>query len=96
MTSPAFVDSNLPVISAKFRFQWEEAQGCYVLLYPEGMVRLNPSAGEILKRCNGTMNVFAIIDDLKNQFPDTDLEIDVRKFLEVANDHGWICFHSPA
>ena len=25
----------------------------WVLLYPEGMVKLNPSAGEILKRCDG-------------------------------------------
>jgi hypothetical protein len=36
-----------------FRFQWEPAQGCHVLLYPEGMVKLNQSAGEILKRCDG-------------------------------------------
>lgn len=96
MTSPAFIDNNIPVISPKFRFQWEEAQGCYVLLYPEGMVRLNSSAGEILKRCSGEMDISAIIRDLNTQFPGTDLETDVRKFLEAAYDNGWIRFHSPA
>jgi pyrroloquinoline quinone biosynthesis protein D len=32
-----------------FRLQWEPAQNAHVLLYPEGMVKLNQSAGEILK-----------------------------------------------
>ena len=36
-----------------FRLQWEPAQKAHVLLYPEGMVKLNGSAGEILKRCDG-------------------------------------------
>ncbi len=31
---------------------WRSAQGCHVLLYPEGMVKLNRSAGEILTRCD--------------------------------------------
>jgi len=39
-----------PTLSRLFRLQWEEAQNSYVLLYPEGMVKLNQSAGEILKR----------------------------------------------
>ena len=39
-----------PKLARLFRMQWEEAQGAYVLLYPEGMVKLNQSAGEILKR----------------------------------------------
>ena len=30
-----------PTLSRLFRMQWEEAQGNYVLLYPEGMVKLN-------------------------------------------------------
>ena len=33
-----------------FRFQWEPAQQAHVLLYPEGMVKLPGSAGEIMKR----------------------------------------------
>jgi pyrroloquinoline quinone biosynthesis protein D len=92
----ALNDDSIPAIAPTFRFQWEQAQGCYVILYPEGMVKLSPSAGEIMKRCDGAMTVNEIIQELKRQFPDADLEADVRTFLEVAYDHGWIRFHSSA
>lgn len=83
-------DESIPEIAPTFRLQWEEAQDCYVILYPEGMVKLSPSAGEIMKRCTGGLTVSAIIADLKRQYPGADLENDVRKFLEVAHDNGWI------
>ncbi|HQE41111.1 MAG TPA: pyrroloquinoline quinone biosynthesis peptide chaperone PqqD, partial [Zoogloea sp.] len=49
MSAPA---AARPCIHRLFRFQWEPAQQAHVLLYPEGMVKLNQSAGEILKRCD--------------------------------------------
>ena len=42
-----------------FRVQWEEVQDCHVVLYPEGMVKLSQSAGEIMKRINGEKHVFS-------------------------------------
>jgi pyrroloquinoline quinone biosynthesis protein D len=77
-------------IAPGFRLQWEEAQQAYVLLYPEGMIRLNASAGEILKRCDGTRTVEAIVADLERQFPGVELAGDVREFLEEAYGRGWI------
>ncbi|MFC6805110.1 pyrroloquinoline quinone biosynthesis peptide chaperone PqqD [Methylophaga thalassica] len=50
MTDRIFNADTIPVLALGYRFQWEPAQDCYVLLYPEGMVKLNPAAGEILKR----------------------------------------------
>ncbi|MGE0485816.1 MAG: pyrroloquinoline quinone biosynthesis peptide chaperone PqqD [Gammaproteobacteria bacterium] len=73
-----------------FRFQWEPAQECHVLLYPEGMVRLSGSAGEILKRVDGKRSVADIVDDLKSAFPGVDLEQDVIIFLGQARDNGWV------
>ena len=35
--------------TAMYRLQFEPAQDCWVLLYPEGMVKLNASAAEILR-----------------------------------------------
>jgi len=90
MSEKTFKTSDRPEIAPTFRFQWEEAQDCYVVLYPEGMVKLSPSAGEILKRCDGQTTVEDIIKDLNEHFPDADLEDDVHKFLEVAHDNGWI------
>ena len=81
---------SVPRIARGFRFQWEEAQQCHVLLYPEGMVKLSQSAGEILKRCDGQRTIAQIVEDLKRQFPGADLEGDVHTFLGVANERGWI------
>ncbi|OMH39624.1 hypothetical protein [Motiliproteus sp. MSK22-1] len=36
----------VPVRNSLFRFQWEQAEKACVLLYSEGMVRLNGSAAE--------------------------------------------------
>ena len=88
-------DDILRIVSPPFRFQWEEAQGCYVVLYPEGMVKLSASAGEIMKRCDGQTTVMNIIEDLHQSFPDADLDNDVYKFLEVAHANGWIRKKQP-
>jgi len=79
-----------PKLARLFRMQWEEAQGAYVLLYPEGMVKLNHSAGEILKRCDGQRDAQAIIDDIEQTFNATGLEKDVLGFIEIATERGWI------
>lgn len=73
-----------------YRFQWEPAQNAFVLLYPEGMVKLGASAGEILKRVDGAAPVSAIIAELERAFPGVDLRADVTGFLEHAREKGWI------
>jgi pyrroloquinoline quinone biosynthesis protein D len=79
-----------PKLSRLFRLQWEDAQSSYVLLYPEGMVKLNQSAGEILKRCDGESDVNAIVLDLEQAFEATGLEGDVKGFLCEATERGWL------
>jgi pyrroloquinoline quinone biosynthesis protein D len=79
-----------PALSRLFRMQWEEAQASYVLLYPEGMVKLNQSAAEILKRCDGQRDVPAIVDDLEQAFGVGTQPADVDDFLQAANERGWI------
>lgn len=79
-----------PKLSKLFRLQWEEAQKGFVLLYPEGMVQLNPSAAEILKRCDGARDISSIVTDLENTFSATELRSDVEEFLIAAQERGWI------
>ena len=74
----------------QFRFQWEQAQNAYVLLYPEGMVQLAGSAGEIMKRVDGKRSLEDIVKDLEAAFPGADLRADVVEFLEKAHGKGWI------
>jgi pyrroloquinoline quinone biosynthesis protein D len=86
----ALSEDSIPRIDAMFRFQWEEAQDCYVLLYPEGMVKLSHSAGEILKHCDGKKSIQDIIVHLKEQYPNAALDEDVVRFIEEAMQHGWL------
>jgi pyrroloquinoline quinone biosynthesis protein D len=79
-----------PRVGHGFRLQWEQVQGSYVLLYPEGMVKLNQSAGEIMKRCDGVADVAAIVSDLESAFNAQGLEGDVRGFIEVAAKQRWL------
>jgi pyrroloquinoline quinone biosynthesis protein D len=82
--------ASVPKIGRHFRIQWEEAQKAYVLLYPEGMVKLNQSAGEILKRCSGEANVADITADLEKTFNAQGLQQDVINFVELALQQKWV------
>lgn len=79
-----------PCLRRLFRLQWEPAQDAYVLLYPEGMVKLNPSAGEILLRCDGTRELDDIIDELEDLFSASDLAADIYRFIDHARQCGWL------
>jgi pyrroloquinoline quinone biosynthesis protein D len=79
-----------PSLSRVFRMQWEETQNNYVLLYPEGMVKLNASAAEILKRCDGKRSVAAIVAELEQAFGASGLRADVDDFLHAAHERGWL------
>ena len=81
---------SIPRIGHAFRLQWEAAQNAHVLLYPEGMVKLNGSAGEILTRCDGATPVGAIVADLEQRFGASGLDKDVIAFLEIARERRWV------
>ena len=76
-----------------FRFQWEKAQNCFVLLFPEGMVKLNGGAGEIMQLIDGKKNLQQITDTLHNKFPDAgNLSTDVNEFITTAIEKKWLYY----
>ena len=79
-----------PRLNRLFRLQWEDAQQAYVLLYPEGMVKLNLSAAEILKRCDGTRTVTIIVNELEQAFNTTGLRDQIEGMLRAAFEKDWI------
>jgi pyrroloquinoline quinone biosynthesis protein D len=79
-----------PAIAHGYRLQWEPAQNAHVLLYPEGMIRLNVSAGEILKRCNGERTVDEIVADLEDAFDTSGISDDVTAFVSMAVRNKWL------
>lgn len=82
--------SETPKLAPMFRLQFEPAQDCWVLLYPEGLVKLNGPASEILKRCDGKTTVPDITADLERSFSTAGLRPDVDDFLKHADEQHWI------
>ena len=81
-----------PQLNPRFVFRWEASQDAYILLYPEGLIKLNLSAGEILKRCDGQRTVDEIVADLQAAFPENPaaIALGTASFLAVARDKGWL------
>jgi len=82
--------TNRPRVSAMHRLQFEPAQDSWVLLYPEGMVKLNTPAAEILRRCDGQRDVGQIVAELETAFERSGLHDDVLAFLGEARQRGWL------
>lgn len=79
------------VLNPRYRLQWEPAQNCHVLLYPEGLIQLSGSAAEIMQRCAQPTTLPALVADLEKQFPEAEgLAGDVREFLQDAQQQHWI------
>jgi pyrroloquinoline quinone biosynthesis protein D len=90
MNEPRILADAVIELERQYRFQWEAAQDSHVLLYPEGMIKLSGSAGEIMKRIDGKTTAAGIVEKLEQAFPGNDLRQDVMDFLEVAHGRGWI------
>lgn len=83
-------ESAVPVVGRGFRLQFEPAQEAHVLLYPEGMVKLNNSAAAIMTRCDGVRTVADIVADIERTYEVTGLAGDVAAFVVMARDNGWL------
>ncbi|KQW33428.1 MULTISPECIES: pyrroloquinoline quinone biosynthesis peptide chaperone PqqD [Pseudomonas] len=87
----SFDRSQTPRWRTGYRFQYEPAQKGHVLLYPEGMIKLNDSASLIGGLIDGERDVAAIIGELAKQFPAVpELGDDIEQFMEVARAQHWI------
>ena len=79
-----------PAIAHGMRLQWEPAQQAHVLLYPEGMVKLNASAGAIMSRCDGVRTLAEIVADLERTYELQGLAADVVAFVTLALEKRWL------
>ena len=80
----------LLTVNNHFQLQWEKRQDCFVLLYPEGMVQLSQSAGEIMNLCDGIRTINDIVKILEEKFQTTGLYDDIKDFLIEAKEKKWI------
>lgn len=89
--SPVSSDA-IPRVASKARLQWDEVRSRQVLLYPEGLVALNPTAAEIMRLCDGARSVADIVGLLKHRYSAADIERDVAGLLEGLAAKGLVTY----
>jgi pyrroloquinoline quinone biosynthesis protein D len=90
----AIQPTDIVELNPMFLFRWEEPQQAHVLLYPEGLVKLNPTAGQILEAVAQTVTVGDLTEIFRvrydNMYNKQDIEKDILAFLEASRERGWI------
>lgn len=90
------LDQSIPMFRRGYRLQWEEVQNCHVILYPEGMAKLNDSATMILELVDGKRSLAEIVLALNTRFPEAGgVDDDVVDFFAAAREQKWIIFREP-
>lgn len=79
-----------PRLAAKAMLRHDTVRGADLLLLPERVVRLNASSAAILRLCDGSRTVDAMVAQLQADFDARDLTGDVVAFLRDARTHGWV------
>lgn len=90
MTSKPIDVPAYPRLTRLYRLQYEPVQKGWVLLYPEGMVKLSDSTAEILRRCSGQLSPQAIVAELEILFNVQGIAPQVNDLLEEGVRRGWI------
>ena len=83
-----------PRIAPKARLQWDDVRQRHVLLYPEGLVALNPTGAAILELCDGARSVAEIAALLERRYHAKATEIgpEVAAFLDGLAAKGLVTF----
>ena len=71
------------------RLQYDDVRGEHVLLIPEGAVRLNETAAQVLELCDGR-SVEEIAAALSVRYEGTDVTDDVRELVDAMGDRGLV------
>jgi pyrroloquinoline quinone biosynthesis protein D len=70
-----------PRLAAKARLKWDEVRQQPLLLFPEGVLMLNPTAHEVVALCDGQRTIGQIVADLRKKFDNEAVDADVRELL---------------
>ena len=81
-----------PRVAAKARLQWDGVRNRHILLYPEGLVALNPTAAEILGLCDGRRTMEEIVSLLSSKYESPDITTDVQELLAGLAAKGLVTY----
>lgn len=79
-------------LAAKTRLRFDRKSSRYMLLYPERGLLLNPTAADVLQRCDGERTVGSIVAELARQYSHDvpKVEREVLDFLQTMADRGLV------
>lgn len=72
------------------RLRYDEVREEHLLLVPEGAVRLNHTAAEVLELCDGERSIDEIAGALSARYDGADLDDDVRTLVDALAGRGLV------
>ena len=72
------------------RLRYDEVREEHLLLVPEGAVRLNPTAAEVLGLCDGERSLDDIVGELSARYEGVDLRADVHELVDAMAQRGLV------
>ena len=72
------------------RLQYDDVREEHLLLIPEGAVRLNPTAAEVLELCDGERSLDDIAGALSARYDGADVRDDVRELVDAMAQQGLV------
>jgi pyrroloquinoline quinone biosynthesis protein D len=81
---------SIPRLVTGARLQYDDVREEHVLLIPEGVVRLNPTAAEVLGLCDGERSLDEIVGALSVRYASADIGDDVRELVDAMTRRGLV------
>jgi pyrroloquinoline quinone biosynthesis protein D len=72
------------------RLRYDEVREEHQLLIPEGVVRLNPTAAEVLELCDGERSLDDIVGALSARYEGADVRDDVVGLVDAMTRKGLV------
>ena len=79
-----------PRLATGARLRYDEVREEHLLLIPEGAVRLNPTAAEVLELCDGERSLDDIVGALSARYEGADVRGDVLELVDAMAQKGLV------
>ena len=79
-----------PCLITGARLRYDDVRKEHLLLVPEGAVRLNASAAEVLELCDGERSIDDIVGALAARYDRDDMADDVRELVDAMAQKGLV------
>jgi pyrroloquinoline quinone biosynthesis protein D len=81
---------NRPRLADGARLQYDDVREEHLLLVPEGAVRLNATAAQVLELCDGNRSLDEISAALSQRYSGADVTDDVQELLGGMAERGLV------